>query len=161
MAPDAAGLDKAARLIKSGSVVAMPTETVYGLAADAFNATACARVFEIKARPSFDPLIVHLAESAWLGRVAESNPLADRLARAFWPGPLTLVLPRRPEVPGIVTSGLDTVAVRVPAHPVALALLRLVDRPLAAPSANRFGALSPTRSEHVERGLGSRVACVL
>ncbi len=161
LAPDGPGLERAARLIREGSVVAMPTETVYGLAADAFNPLACAKVFEIKGRPAFDPLIVHLADASRLGDAAEPNALALRLAEAFWPGPLTLVLPRRRAVPGIVTAGLDTVAVRVPAHPVARALLRLVDRPLAAPSANRFGGLSPTRAEHVEASLGERVACVL
>lgn len=161
-AADAAGLAEAVRLLRAGSVVGMPTETVYGLAADAFNPAACARVFEVKARPSFDPLIVHLAETAWLPRVAGAIPAAARvLADAFWPGPLTLVLPRLPGLPGIVTSGLDTVAVRVPAHPVALALLRLVDTPLAAPSANRFGALSPTRAAHVVLGLGAQVELVL
>ena len=159
---DAEGLAEAVRFLKAGSVVGIPTETVYGLAADAFNPAACARVFEVKARPSFDPLIVHLASEAWLPRVASSVPPAAReLSRAFWPGPLTLVLPSRDTVPGIVTAGLPTVAVRVPAHPVALALLALMDTPLAAPSANRFGALSPTRAEHVQLGLGAGVALVL
>lgn len=161
-AADAAGLAEAVRLLKAGSVVGMPTETVYGLAADAFNPKACARIFEVKARPSFDPLIAHLASAEWLPRVAaEIPPAARALAAAFWPGPLTLVLPRRPEVPGIVTAGLDTVAVRVPAHPVALALLALAGTPLAAPSANRFGALSPTRAQHVVLGLGDLVELVL
>jgi L-threonylcarbamoyladenylate synthase len=159
---DEAGLREAVRLLKAGSVVGMPTETVYGLAADAFQAGACARVFAVKARPSFDPLIVHVAEAGWLERVAVRVPDAARvLARAFWPGPLTLVLARRPELPGIVTAGLDTVAVRVPSHPVALALLRMADTPLAAPSANRFGGLSPTRAEHVQLGLGKAVELVL
>jgi L-threonylcarbamoyladenylate synthase len=161
-AADAQGLTEAVRLLKAGSVVGMPTETVYGLAADAFNPAACARVFEVKARPSFDPLIVHLASAEWLDRVAQGvPPAALALADLFWPGPLTLVLPRRKEVPGIVTAGLDTVAVRVPAHPVAQALLRLGDMPLAAPSANRFGGLSPTRAQHVVLGLGPLVELVL
>jgi len=160
--PDAAGLAEAVRLLRAGSVVGMPTETVYGLAADAFNPAACARIFEIKARPAFDPLIVHLASPEWLDRVAsEIPPMAALLATAFWPGPLTLVLRRKQSLPAIVSSGLATVAVRVPAHPVALTLLTLVDTPLAAPSANRFGGLSPTRAQHVVRGLGARVELVL
>jgi L-threonylcarbamoyladenylate synthase len=161
-AADAAGLQEAARILKSGGLVGMPTETVYGLAADAFQALACAKIFEAKARPAFDPLIVHLASQDWLERVALGVPEeARRLAAAFWPGPLTLVLPKRPEIPGIVSSGLDTVAVRVPAHPVALELLRLAGTPLAAPSANRFGGLSPTRAQHVVLGLGDAVPLVL
>ena len=142
---DNAAIAEAVAILRAGGLVAMPTETVYGLAADAFNAEACARIFEVKARPTFDPLIVHIAAAGWLERVADLEALGgridlvERLVARFWPGPLTLVLPRAAAVPGIVCSGLGTVAVRVPDHPVALALLRALDRPLAAPSANRFG----------------------
>jgi L-threonylcarbamoyladenylate synthase len=158
---------EAVAILRQGGLVAMPTETVYGLAADAFNAAACARIFEVKARPTFDPLIVHLASAAWLDRVADLDAmgpridLVERLVARFWPGPLTLVLPKAGAVPGIVTSGLASVAVRVPAHPVALELLRALDRPLAAPSANRFGELSPTKPQHVLLGLGAAVALIL
>ncbi len=161
-APGSAAIAEAAALIKAGGLVGLPTETVYGLAADAFNARACARIFEVKARPSFDPLIVHIADASELPRVAQSGPaLAAVLAARFWPGPLTLVLPKAAAVPGIVSSGLDTVAVRVPAHPVALALLQACGTPLAAPSANRFGQLSPTRAQHVQLGLGEAVPLIL
>lgn len=166
--PDSLAIHEAVARLKSGGLVGLPTETVYGLAADAFNAEACARIFEVKARPTFDPLIVHLAEASWLPRVADlaalsqaRRTLLQRLVARFWPGPLTLVLPKAAAVPAIVTSGLMTVAVRVPAHPVALALLRALDRPLAAPSANRFGELSPTRPQHVVLGLGEAVGLVL
>lgn len=155
-------LDRAAATLRDGGVVAFPTETVYGLGADAFDATAVARIFEIKGRPAFDPLIVHVLDEAMLERVAGAiPPAAAKLAARFWPGPLTLVLPKRPEVPAIVTAGLNTVAVRMPAHPVARALLERVARPLAAPSANPFGYLSPTRGEHVARMLGERVDLIL
>jgi len=139
----------------------MPTETVYGLAADALDAAAVLRVFAAKGRPRFDPLIVHVddVEQAWT--VAVPSPRARRLAAACWPGPLTLVLPRRPCVPDVVTSGLDTVAVRCPDHPVARALIRGCGRPLAAPSANRFGRTSPTTAAHVREQLGDVVAVVL
>lgn len=161
-APDPSAIAEAAALIQAGGLVGLPTETVYGLAADAFNAAACARIFEAKARPSFDPLIVHIADASELPRVAKAGPaLAAVLAARFWPGPLTLILPKAERVPGIVSSGLDTVAVRVPAHPVALALLQACGTPLAAPSANRFGQLSPTRAEHVQLGLGSAVPLIL
>jgi L-threonylcarbamoyladenylate synthase len=160
--PDPAAIAEAAALIKAGGLVGMPTETVYGLAADAFNAPACARIFEVKARPSFDPLIVHIADASELPRVVKSGPTgAALLAARFWPGPLTLVLPKADAVPGIVCSGLDTVAVRVPAHPVALSLLQACGTPLAAPSANRFGQLSPTRAQHVQLGLGAAVPLIL
>jgi L-threonylcarbamoyladenylate synthase len=159
---DSAALERAARVLAQGGLVGMPTETVYGLAADAFNAAACARIFEVKKRPSFDPLIVHLAGAHWLPRVVSRfTGAAERLAEAFWPGPLTLVLPKVAALPHIVTAGLPTVAVRVPAHPTTLALLHAVDRPLAAPSANPFGGLSPTTAAHVERGLGYAVDLVL
>lgn len=140
----------AARHLHQGGLVVMPTETVYGLAANAGDAAAVAQVFAAKGRPVFDPLIVHIADAAAAWRVAVPNPQAEALAAAFWPGPLTLVLPRRPGViADLVNSGLDTVAVRCPQHPLALELLRLSDLPLAAPSANLFGRISPTTIEHV------------
>ena len=155
-------LDRAAALLRGGAVVAFPTETVYGLGASAFDARAVARVFEIKARPAFDPLIVHVADEAMLARVAEDIPPDARaLIERFWPGPLTLVVRKRPEIPDLVTAGLGTVAVRMPAHPVARALIERAGLPLAAPSANPFGYLSPTRAEHVARMLGERVDLIL
>lgn len=148
----------AARALAEGKLVAIPTETVYGLGADAFNPEAVARVFEAKARPSFDPLIVHIAHLADVERAASVFPLlARRLAESLWPGPLTLVLPKRPEIPGIVTSGLDTVALRFPAHPVARRIIELSRTLIAAPSANPFGYISPTSAKHVERTLGGKI----
>jgi len=139
-------IEEAARLIREGGIVVFPTETVYGLGADAFNPLSVARVFEIKRRPHFDPLIVHIAELEQLAILASGwDERAKRLMEKFWPGPLTLVLKKRPEVPEIVTAGLDTVAIRMPSHPVALSLIRRAQRPIAAPSANPFGKLSPTR----------------
>jgi L-threonylcarbamoyladenylate synthase len=155
-------LDRAAATLRGGGVVAFPTETVYGLGADAFDAVAVARIFEIKGRPAFDPLIAHVLDEAMLRRVAaDISPAAAELIARFWPGPLTLVLPKRPDVPEIVTSGLPTVAVRMPSHPVARGLLERTGRPLAAPSANPFGYLSPTRAQHVERMLGDRVDLIV
>jgi L-threonylcarbamoyladenylate synthase len=155
-------IDRAATLLRRGGVVAFPTETVYGLGASAFDAAAVARVFEIKGRPAFDPLIVHVRDEAMLDRVAAAvSPGARALIARFWPGPLTLVLPKRPEIPEIVTAGLPTVAVRMPAHPVARALLERAGIPVAAPSANPFGSLSPTLARHVERALGDRVDLIL
>lgn len=152
----------AAQVLSNGGVVAFPTETVYGLGALAFDPIAVARVFEIKQRPDFDPLIVHVLDGAMLERVvAEIPPLAQRLIDCFWPGPLTLVLPKRSEVPELVTAGLPSVAVRMPSHDVARSLLKQVGVPLAAPSANRFGGLSPTRAAHVVQGLGDRVDLVI
>ncbi|TXT50478.1 MAG: tRNA threonylcarbamoyladenosine biosynthesis protein [Spirochaetes bacterium] len=151
-------LRKAGAALASGLLVALPTETVYGLGADAFNPLAVAKVFEAKARPSFDPLIVHIARMEDLSRVAASvPPLAERLALALWPGPLTIILPKRPEVPDIVTSGLDTVAVRFPSHPVARRIIELSGTAVAAPSANPFGYISPTKAEHVARTLGGKI----
>jgi len=162
---DPAAVAEAAAAIRAGEPVAFPTETVYGLGADALDSSAVARVFELKARPRFDPIIVHLADAADLSRYAidedASDPRVAAVAERFWPGPLTLVLRRREVVPGIVTAGLDTVALRVPAHPVALALIRESGRPIAAPSANPFGRVSPTRAEHVVRQLGGRVRIIL
>lgn len=161
--PTDAAIAAAGRALRAGRLVGMPTETVYGLAANALDADAVARVFEAKARPSFDPLIVHVPDVAALAGVL-ADPLtgaAAALAAAFWPGPLTLVARRHPRVPDLVTAGLDTVAVRIPAHPVAQALLRAAAVPLAAPSANRFGHVSPTRASHVAEQLGDAVAVVL
>ena len=161
-AHEPAAIDEAAAVLRRGGLVAFPTETVYGLGADAFNPRAVARVFEVKARPSFDPLIVHLADAAGLPRVSPTDdPRVGALAARFWPGPLTLVLARRPEVPDLVTSGLDTVGVRVPAHPAAHALIAAAGTPVAAPSANPFGYVSPTTAAHVAELLGPAVDLVL
>ena len=157
----ARNLARLAGVLRRGGLVAVPTETVYGLAADALDARACARIYRAKGRPATDPLIVHLAAAAELETVAEGNPAARRLAAAFWPGPLTLVLPRRAIVPALVSAGLPSVAVRVPAHPLFRRLLRLTGRPLAAPSANPFGYVSPTTAEHVRAGLGARIEHIL
>ncbi len=161
-ATDLIALADAAAVLQRGGLVAFPTETVYGLGADAFDSRAVARLFEVKARPAFDPLIVHLAEAASLDWVAVTDdPRATDLAARFWPGPLTLVLKRRPELPDIVTAGLDTVGVRVPAHPAARALIAAAGTPLAAPSANPFGYVSPTTAAHVAELLGDAVDLVL
>lgn len=154
-------VETAAAALRAGRLVGMPTETVYGLAADALDAQAVLRVFAAKGRPSFDPLIVHVADAQQAWTVAEPSPRARRLAERFWPGPLTLVLPRRPCIPDVVTSGLDTVGVRCPDHPLALALIRAAGRPLAAPSANRFGRISPTTAAHVREQLGEAIAGVV
>lgn len=155
-------IEFAARLLIKGGVVAIPTETVYGLAANACDEKAVVNIFSIKQRPTFDPLIVHLAEAAQLDRFALTVPdMAAELAAAFWPGPLTLVLPRRSVIPDIVTSGLDTVGLRVPSHPLTLELLRQLPFPLAAPSANPFGYISPTTAGHVVDQLGGKIPYVL
>lgn len=152
----------AAAVLRAGGLVAMPTETVYGLAADATSAAAVARIYAVKGRPSGHPVIVHLAEAAQLARYAAA-PSADAraLAAAFWPGPLTLIVPRGAGVTAAVAGGGPTVGLRVPAHPLALALLRAADLPLAAPSANRFGAVSPTTADHVAADLGDDVGYIL
>ena len=150
-----------ARRLRAGELVAVPTETVYGLAADALDTQACAKIFRAKGRPSHDPLIVHIHSLAQLETLAEVNDAAHRLAKKFWPGALTLVLPKKSAVPAIVTSGLPSVAVRMPRHPLMRRLLRLCDRPLAAPSANPFGYVSPTTAEHVRAGLGRRIRFIL
>lgn len=156
---------EAVKALKAGEIVAVPTETVYGLAADAFNAEAVAKVFEVKERPSFDPLIVHLAKASDLARVAEVPeeiaPTVRRLTTAFWPGPLTLVLPKTPAVPDIVTSGLPTVAVRVSKHEVMRAIAKDLGNPVAAPSANRFGRISPTSAGAVMAELGGRIPLII
>jgi L-threonylcarbamoyladenylate synthase len=161
VAADETAVRRAAEVLRGGGLVVFPTETVYGLGADARSAVACARVFAVKARPRFDPLIVHVNERV-LPLVCDlRDPRAARLAAAFWPGPLTLVLPKSPAIPDIVTAGLPTVAVRMPAHPVARALLAEAALPIAAPSANPFGYISPTLSSHVEKGIGPLVDLVL
>jgi L-threonylcarbamoyladenylate synthase len=153
---------RAAAVLRDGGIVAFPTETVYGLGADAFNPAAVARIFEAKQRPSFDPLIVHIADAEALEAVAlEFNEAMLRLSARFWPGPLTIVTRKTAAVPALVTAGLATVAVRMPAHPVARELIRLAGTPVAAPSANPFGAISPTRAEHVMALLGDRVDLIL
>jgi L-threonylcarbamoyladenylate synthase len=152
---------QAAQIIREGGLVAVPTETVYGLAANALDPIAVARIFAAKNRPSFDPLIVHVADPEMLALVTETIPTqAEQLMARFWPGPLTLVLPKSAHVPSLVTSGLPTVAVRMPAHPVALELIRQAG-PIAAPSANPFGYLSPTKAEHVAQSLGGQVDLIL
>lgn len=152
----------AARLLREGKLVSFATETVYGLGANVLDVNAVARVFAVKKRPHLDPLIVHIADRSWLPRLVSAWPEnAERLANHFWPGPLTLVLPKTELVPDLVTSGLPSVAVRMPSHPLALELLRLADVPVAAPSANPFGQLSPTRAEHVVERLGDQIDYVL
>jgi L-threonylcarbamoyladenylate synthase len=160
---DPAGIARAARLLREGALVAFGTETVYGLGADATSAAAVAAVFDAKGRPHFNPLICHYPDADAAFAQVEPNEAAQRLAAAFWPGPLTLVLPRRVTCPValLAGAGLDTLAVRVPAHPTALALLRAVGRPVAAPSANRSGQVSPTTAAHVLDGLAGRIAAVL
>jgi L-threonylcarbamoyladenylate synthase len=160
--PDPDVVRRAAEVIVGGGLVAFPTETVYGLGADALNPDAVRRVFAVKGRPPDNPLIVHIAAPEGLEGVAvRVPPRARALASAFWPGPLTLVLPRAPRVPLATTGGLDTVAVRMPAHPVALALIRAAGRPIAAPSANRSGRPSPTTAAHVLEDLEGQVDVVL
>ena len=160
---DKAGVTHAAALLRDGAVVAFGTETVYGLGADATNAEAVAAIFYAKQRPRFNPLICHYGSARQAFEQVVADARALRVAAAFWPGPLTLVLPRRAQCPvALLTgAGLDTLAVRVPRHPVALALLRAVDRPIAAPSANRSGQVSPTSVRHVMDGLAGRIAAVL
>jgi L-threonylcarbamoyladenylate synthase len=160
-APDAIG--EAATLIAAGQLVAFPTETVYGLGADATNGQAVASVFAAKGRPQFNPLIIHVADLTVAEKLGYFTDGARRIAQAFWPGPVTLVLKRRPDskLSDLVSGGLDTVAVRMPDHPVALSLLVAAGRPLAAPSANRSGHVSPTRAQHVADDLGDKVAMVL
>jgi len=159
---DEGGVAAAAAILRAGGLVAFPTETVYGLGGDALRAGPVARIFAAKGRPAEDPLIVHLADAADLPRVAAAIPaLAAELAAALWPGPLTLVLPRGAAVPPAVSAGRDSVAVRVPAHPLARALIRAAGAPIAAPSANRFGHTSPTTAAHVLADLDGRIDAVL
>ncbi|HEV7998847.1 MAG TPA: L-threonylcarbamoyladenylate synthase [Planctomycetaceae bacterium] len=153
---------RAASILAAGGLVAFATETVYGLGANAYDGRAAARIFEAKGRPRFDPLIVHLGAIDWLPDVAALvPPLAQRLIDAFWPGPLTLVLPKTDRIPDLVTSGLPTVGVRMPAHSLTLELLRRANVPVAAPSANLFGHVSPTTAQHVAEQLGERIDYIL
>ncbi len=159
----AEAIARAAQLVAAGQPVAMPTETVYGLAADATNAAAVARIYAAKGRPSFNPLIVHIADLAAAQAIGQFDEAALALARAHWPGPLTLVVPLRDNtgIAALVTAGLSTIALRVPAHPAMQALLKATDKPLAAPSANASGKISATRAEHVAASLGERVALII
>jgi L-threonylcarbamoyladenylate synthase len=157
-----AAVARAAALLKAGEVVALPTETVYGLAANAFDADAVRRIFELKGRPERNPIIVHVASrDVAMDCVAEWNDSAERLAKAFWPGPLTLVLPKSPKVPEIVTAGGATVGVRWPSHPFIQAVIRECGFPLAAPSANLSNQLSPTNAEHVRKSFGDKISLIV
>jgi L-threonylcarbamoyladenylate synthase len=161
--PTARAIEEAAHLLRNGGLVAFPTETVYGLGGDATNERAVAAIFEAKGRPRFNPLIAHVLGVADARHFVQWNDQAEKLAAKFWPGPLTFVLPRaeRSPIALLATAGLDTVAIRAPSHPVAQALIRAAGLPLAAPSANRSGAISPTRAEHVAESLGERVPLIL
>ena len=162
LSPTAENIAQAADLIASGNLVGLPTETVYGIAVDAFQPDAVVGVFELKGRPSENPLIVHVASLSDAARVAtDFSDMAQALAERFWPGPLTLVLKKRPEIPSIVTAGLDTVAVRVPAHPVSREVIRASGTAVAAPSANRFMSLSPTRADDISAEIAEGLAMIL
>jgi L-threonylcarbamoyladenylate synthase len=163
LTPDRAGIVRAAETLSAGGLIALPTETVYGLGADARNGHAVARIFEAKGRPHFNPLIVHVASAAVAQRYVDWSDTAQKLASAFWPGALTLVLPLRADagLSPLVTADLPTLAVRVPAHPVAQSLLETFDGPVAAPSANPSGKISPTTAQHVIDGLSGRIEGVL
>jgi L-threonylcarbamoyladenylate synthase len=155
-------IQRAAEIIKKGGIVAFPTETVYGLGADAFNPLAVARIFEVKRRPYFDPLIVHVVNPADVKKLVKGIPSnAKKLIKSFWPGPLTVVLLKGDDIPDIVTAGLPTVAIRMPSHPMALSLVKESNCPIAAPSANPFGYLSPTTADHVREQLGDQVDLIL
>lgn len=154
-------IQTAAAALRSGELVALPTETVYGLAANALDSIACAKIFEAKSRPLTDPLIVHVPGLADAAKIANFSLLATKLANAFWPGPLTLVVPRTRKIPDLVTAGSDTVAIRAPLHPVARACLAACGFPLAAPSANQFGRISPTTADHVQHELSGRIPWIL
>jgi L-threonylcarbamoyladenylate synthase len=160
---DDEAIAEAARLIGEGEPVAVPTETVYGLAADAENAQAVARIYKAKGRPSFNPLIVHVPDLLAAERIGDFSDDARRLAEQHWPGPLTIVVPLNQDagIASLVTAGLSTIALRVPAHPAMQALLRATGRPLAAPSANASGSISPTRAEHVLKTLGGRIPLII
>lgn len=160
--PDPVVVEHAAALLRRGKLVAFPTETVYGLGANALDPDAVVAVYTAKGRPAWNPVIAHVPDVAAARALTRHwPPAADRLAAAFWPGPLTLVLPKAAHVPDVATAGLDAVAVRIPAHPVALALLRAAGVPIAAPSANRFTQVSPTNAQHVQASLGDRVELIL
>ena len=155
-------IEKAAEILAKGGLVAFPTETVFGLGADACDDLAVAKIYEAKGRPSFNPLIVHVSDVGMAKRLVEWNDQADHLAHAFWPGPLTLVLPMRTDagVSKLVSAGLPTVAIRIPCHPIAQSMLRAFDGPVAAPSANLSGKISPTRADHVLNGLDGRIDAI-
>jgi len=160
--PTDKNLKLAANLIKKGELVAFPTETVYGLGADGLNPLAVAKIFETKERPSFNPLILHISGVNQIDLIANfENVKINNLIKKFWPGPLTIVVPKKETVPDIVTAGNETVAIRMPNHPVALRLIDLIGNPIAAPSANMFGRLSPTTAEHVYKQLGNKVKLIL
>jgi len=162
MAETGTDISIARDLLKRGDLVAVPTETVYGLAGNALDPISVARIFDVKNRPSFDPLIVHIHDFTQLSKYVMHVPIqAERLAKEFWPGPLTLLLKKRSIIPDLVTSGLDTVGIRCPNHPLTQNLLRTIDFPLAAPSANPFGFVSPTTAAHVTEQLGSKIKYVL
>ncbi|HEY7662385.1 MAG TPA: L-threonylcarbamoyladenylate synthase [Xanthobacteraceae bacterium] len=156
-------IEEAARTLAAGGLVAFPTETVYGVGADATNGAAVARLYEAKGRPAFNPLIAHVADASAARALGRFDPAAERLAQVFWPGPLTLVLPKRAACPvaELATAGLDTIAVRVPGHPLARAILAAFGRPVVAPSANRSGHVSPTTAQHVLADLRGRIELVL
>ena len=158
---DAQGIAQAVAALAEGDAVALPTETVYGLAARALDARACAGIFEAKQRPLHDPLIVHIPSLDWLSKIAEVSPEAILLAERHWPGPLTLILKKRDCIPDIVTAGQETVAVRMSAHPLFSQVITALGEPLAAPSANRFGRISPTCAAHVVEELGGRIGFIL
>ena len=161
--PDA--VDRAVELLRQGEAIALPTETVYGLAADALREEAVLKIFQAKSRPRFDPLIVHLPDAEWTERVSviddQARWMFDRLRNRFWPGPLTFIFPRQPSVPDLVTAGLKTVAVRLSSHPVFAEIIRTFGRPLAAPSANRFGRISPTDAAHVREELDGFIPLIV
>lgn len=157
-----ASIERAVALLKAGDVVAFPTETVYGLGADALNGIAVAKIFEMKKRPRFDPLIIHIGQKEWLSSFTRDvPPQAQILIDRFWPGPLTIILEKQPTIPDIVTAGLQTVAVRMPSHPVALNLINAFGKPIAAPSANPFGYMSATKTAHVTRMFENKLSLVL
>jgi L-threonylcarbamoyladenylate synthase len=155
----------AVEILNRNDLVALPTETVYGLAGDALQPEAVAKIFEAKERPSFDPLIIHVENKEWLAKLTRSSekarPVVEMLIERFWPGPLTILFPKSDLVPDLVTAGLEQVAIRMPRHPVFIEVLRAFRRPLAAPSANRFGRVSPTRAEHVFDELAGRIPLIL
>ncbi len=162
LSPNKNDIKKAANIIKSGGLVAFPTETVYGLGADGLNPIAAAKIFEAKKRPSFNPLILHISKIEQLKEIGEcKNPAIEKLVDKFFPGPLTLVIPKKEIVPDIITAGNETVAVRMPDHPVALELIESAGTPIAAPSANVFGQLSPTDAQHVINQLGDKIDAVI
>lgn len=155
------GVTEAVRLLEAGELVVLPTETVYGLGANALDAVACAKIFEAKERPLSDPLIVHVPSADWVERLAVPNALSSTLAERFWPGPLTMVLPRTSLVPDIVTDGQETVALRMSGHPIFQKIATTFGQPIAAPSANRFGRISPTHPDHVLSELGGRIPLIV